>query len=253
MPKQVRKMWCVVKKAYVKEKANPNSKTIGEIHFYKQVIVLNKRPVNGMIRVEVYGKQVYRGWVSVKALTPHFIRNTAGLFYQNSTGKLLPVAKSYLGKRFGYIKPGETVKVFATVDDWCMTDHMWTKTEWLTKCRDIYDRTAMETLLYSVVYQAGRDFQRCVNRLKSGKIRCDLDFMVTMERLIEVSEWLLSEEYQTVYSLPIRVNDLLGTLMEQNGVDKAWFRDQVKRYDELMAKRNIYHPRHVTVKRRDEL
>ena len=70
--------------------------------------------------------------------------------------------------------------------------------------------------------------------------------------LIDVAEWFLSEEYKTIYSHAINLEDPLAQLMKQAGVDKAWFKAQVKRYDELMATRNIYHPKKVK-HRRSEL
>ena len=244
MAHNTRRMYCVAKCAQIKSRPTVNSRTITVVPFCGQVNLLSKKPVNGMIYVDVVGTDHIRGWTSPRGFTKKFIRNQAGLFYCNKTGKLIPVTNAFQSRKIvGYIRPGEMVRMIADVDGWGLTEKLWTRFDLLTKDRTICDETAMDALVYSVVALAGKDFRSCVRRLRDGKCTCDLDFMITMERLIEVSEWLLSDEYKKVYAPPLRTSDPLGTLMAEEGVSKEWFKEQLKHYDELMATRNIYHPK----------
>jgi len=253
MPVRKQELWCVAKKAYVKDKPDMKSKTLATVPFYRSVVVLGRQPVtNGYIHVETTGRKLVRGWVKLRGFSHEFITNCAGLSYINKTGKKIPTASAYRGKQTGNIEPGERVKMIAKVDDWCLTNKLWTKGKWLTKDTDICDQAAIDTLINNVVAQAARDFASSVKRIKDGKCRTDYGFMCTMIDLIDVAEWFLSEEYKTIYSHAINLEDPLAQLMKQAGVDKAWFKAQYKRYDELMATRNIYHPKKVK-HRRSEL
>jgi hypothetical protein len=222
-------MWCICKEAAVYDY---DMNQTDSICFGKQTWRLGIK--DGMVQIlytNNQGKGKLQGWVNAKALSSIKPVNYAMLRYQNSTGKRIPVARRYKGKAEGWILPGEEVAVRAVVGEWCITNKGWTLFKWLKKCRgDFFDDNAQDVLM-AVLLQAVKDYQMAVNRLKMGKCCCVEDYCKTFGTIDEITRWFNGHQYGLYYNDDGK--EKLQWLNENLGVDKKWFKDKRRVYEEI--------------------
>jgi len=246
-------MWCVVKRAAVKEAPDVGSNTAFYLPFGKAVFIF-KKIKNGMIRILVNvedkngGKGIEKtGWISPAALTRYKVVDYARLKYINKTGKIIPTTLRYNGKVAGKIMPGEHVTMIAKVGKLCLTSRGWTKFEWLTKEHYISDQEALETLCYGILARAVQDYRICVKRLQAHRYKDDHKYRELLAELRNISAWFQSDEYKLMFDA-VPGAERLKRLNESLGVDEAWldemFRDRMSRprirTKEMMERRSCW-------------
>lgn len=226
------RLWCIAGKAVVRKDPDPDSEQIGTVLFGKSVkLNENSRAVNGRIEIQYQvGKEdkkqeTITGWVNPAAFTRTEVEDYAKLYFQNKTGKRVPVAKRFHGNAEGFVNPNETVEMIAKVGAWCLTSRGWSKFKWFTKVRDIIDAEEMTTLIYGILARAVEDYRITVRRLKQHKHKGVDDFRQLMWQLDDLTEWFQSAEYNIMFdSVPgrERLNDLNEELM----VDEKWLKEK---------------------------
>lgn len=224
-------VWCVVKRAIIKENPDPDSKTAFTVPFGKAVLIFKKVADNGMIRVCVKfeDKMTNRvnkmvGWCVPSAFTEYEVKDMSRLRYNNDTGKILPTALRFMGKSEGKILPGEQVSVIAKAGPYCLTSKGWTRFEWLSKDRTIYDQDALDTLCYSILIRAVQDYRICVRRLKQRRYKNERKHRELLSELKSISNWFLSDDYKLMFDA-IPGDERLKHLNESLGVDEDWLRE----------------------------
>lgn len=225
--------WCVCKSAIV---FDDFGREIDKIEFAKQTWAIDKDE-NGMVQILFTsndGKGKQRGWVSPKALSSIRPENYAMLRFENKTGKRIQVAKRYKGKAEGWIQPGEEVAIRARVGEWCITNKGWTLFKWLTKCLgDFFDENAQDVLM-AVLLQAVKDYQVAVTKLRMGKCYTPEDYCRVFGTIDEITRWFNGHQYGLYYNDDGK--EKLHWLNENLGVDKKWFKDKRRIYEEIKAR-----------------
>lgn len=237
-------MYCVVKRATIRKSFENDSEVVGEITFGKQVFVKRNEIiiVNGKIFIYFYtganggfSSEYNHGWVNFRAVTFETLKDYAGLFFTNETGKRIPVADRYQGDVKRYIMPGEQISMIAKVGDWCLTSKGWSKFEWFTKCRDILNSEALTTLCYEILKCAVDDYRTYVTKIKRGKYRDSKDFCEKVTEIEKIEKFFKSNYYKVMFDA-IPGEERLKDLNEELLIDQKWI-DEKKRIKEQIKKK----------------
>lgn len=163
-------VYCIVKNAVVRKR---NGEFVCSISFGNKFRVLRDCG-KGRLYGECYkpnkkGYIKYRGFVKSRGFTRNRVVNMSGLLHRNITGRKIPTAVRYKGQEDGQIKPGEIVKVFASVNGWMLTGKGWTKAKWLEKKKEAYDAESVRELMIEVMTLAVHDYRSIVKDIRKGK------------------------------------------------------------------------------------
>ena len=242
---KTRPLWCIAKSAAIREEPCSDSPELGRVKFGRQVSVNieNYEVINGRIKCTYRDSQfngrkpTITGWVLLKALTNKRIDDYSCLYFNNLTGKRLPVMNRMSGEVTGNIMPGEQVVVAAKVGDMCVTNKGWTRFEWLTKDREIFDHEGISVLLYGVLEWAVKDYKSILRQIKMYKYKDRTEFIELMDELENIILWFISDEYAMMFdSVPGR--ERLDDMNAEIGVDKKWLKDKFRIRDSITEKRN---------------
>ena len=237
-------IWCVVKSVSVREMPKSDSKELGRIKFGKQAVTAidGIGEVNGRIKVTFRDstndnkkKPTITGWALTKAFTEDHFEDYAKLYFDNKTGRKLPVADRYRGKAVGCILPGEQVAMIARFGEWCLTSRGWTKFKWLTKNRDIFDSDGLIYVFYGVLEQAVKDYKGSVQRIKQHKFSDPDEFCQLVEQIEGIRKWFTSNMYKMIFdSVPgkERLQDIDNEIL----VDAKWLNNQHRMKEEIRGK-----------------
>lgn len=241
---KTRPLWCIAKSASIREEPYSDSPELGRVKFGRQVSVSieNYEVINGRIKCTYRDSQfngrkpTITGWVLLKALTNKRIDDYSCLYFNNLTGKRLPVMNRMSGEVTGHILPGEQVVVAAKVGDMCVTNKGWTRFEWLTKDREIFDHEGISVLLYGVLEWAVKDYKSILRQIKMYKYKDRTEFIELMDELENIILWFISDEYAMMFdSVPGR--ERLDDMNDEIGVDKKWLKDKFRIRDAITEKR----------------
>ena len=241
---KTRPLWCIAKNAAIREEPFSDSPELGRVKFGRQVSVNieNYEVINGRIKCTYRDSQfngrkpTITGWVLLKALTNKRIEDYSCLYFNNLTGKRLPVMNRMSGEVTGHILPGEQVVVAAKVGDLCVTNKEWTRFEWLTKDREIFDHEGISFLLYGVLEWAVKDYKSILRQIKMYKYKDRTEFIELMDELENIILWFISDEYAMMFdSVPGR--ERLDDMNAEIGVDKKWLKDKFRIRDSITEKR----------------
>ena len=242
---KTRPLWCIAKSAAIREEPCSDSPELGRVKFGRQVSVNIEKyeVINGRIKCTYRDSQfngrkpTITGWVLLKALTNKRIEDYSCLYFNNLTGKRLPVMNRMSGEVTGHIMPGEQVVVAAKVGDMCVTNKGWTRFEWLTKDREIFDHEGISVLLYGVLEWAVKDYKSILRQIKMYKYKDRTEFIELMDELENIILWFISDEYAMMFdSVPGR--ERLDDMNAEIGVDKKWLKDKFRIRDSITEKRN---------------
>jgi hypothetical protein len=236
----------VVKRAVIRKTPDSDSEVVGEIPFGKFVYITKDdcMIVNGKINVHfIRGKKkntktnnyVY-GWMNIKAITNHIVKDYAGLFFTNNTGKNVPVADKYQGEAKRYILPGDKIAMVAKVGDWCLTSKGWSKFEWFTKCRDIFDNVALITLSYEIMKYAVTDYKTLVCKIKIGKYSDAKDYYEKVTEIERIVKFFRSTYYNVMFDA-VPGEERLNDLNEELGIDQKWIDEKFRIKKEIKERR----------------
>ena len=241
---KTRPLWCIAKSAAIREEPCSDSTELGRVKFGRQVSVNIEKyeVINGRIKCTYRDSQfngrkpTITGWVLLKALTNKRIEDYSCLYFNNLTGKRLPVMNRMSGEVTGHILPGEQVVVAAKVGDMCVTNKGWTRFEWLTKDREIFDHEGISVLLYGVLEWAVKDYKSILRQIKMYKYKDRTEFIELMDELENIILWFISDEYAMMFdSVPGR--ERLDDMNAKIGVDKKWLKDKFRIRDSITEKR----------------
>lgn len=235
------RLYCVVKRAAVRELPDNESRIIRYITFGENVLTNCLTPVNGKIEVEFHirdknGENI-TGWVPLKAFTKYQVMDYGKLSFTNLTGKRLPVSNKYHGEKIGVIYPNEIVSVIARVHDWCLTNRGWTMFGWLTKDRDIFEQAEIDTLLYGVMEWAVKDYRKIVKKIRTVKYKNKTEFCEMMQELENIILWFISDEYSMMFN-SVPGSERLDGLNEELGIDKKWLKEKFCIRDAIVERKN---------------
>ena len=241
---KTRPLWCIAKSAAIREEPCSDSPELGRVKFGRQVSVNIEKyeVINGRIKCTYRDSQfngrkpTITGWVLLKALTNKRIEDYSCLYFNNLTGKRLPVMNRMSGEVTGHIMPGEQVVVAAKVGDMCATNKGWTRFEWLTKDCEIFDHEGISVLLYGVLEWAVKDYKSILRQIKMYKYKDRTEFIELMDELENIILWFISDEYAMMFdSVPGR--ERLDDMNAEIGVDKKWLKDKFRIRDSITEKR----------------
>lgn len=241
---KTRPLWCIAKSAAIREEPCSDSPELGRVKFGRQVSVNIEKyeVINGRIKCTYRDSQfngrkpTITGWVLLKALTNKRIEDYSCLYFNNLTGKRLPVMNRMSGEVTGHILPGEQVVVAAKVGDMCVTNKGWTRFEWLTKDREIFDHEGISILLYGVLEWAVKDYKSILRQIKMYKYKDRTEFIELMDELENIILLFISDEYAMMFdSVPGR--ERLDDMNAEIGVDKKWLKDKFRIRDSITEKR----------------
>lgn len=231
-------LWCIVKKAPVRQSPNGRSGIIAWLKFGQRVVKQHKPMTNGYVKVEyrtnIGAKKIYfTGWVSVKALTRNEVEDFGLLYFDNTTGMRIPVRNRYYnGDITGFIEPMESVVVLAKAGSVCLTNRGWTRFKWLTKSRYIFDQTVIDSVLYATLSWAVKDYRTAVKRLQKKRYRNMREFCNTVDDIDEIGVFFL-EKGNAMNIDKVPGEERFAMLNAELGIDKEWLK-------EMLCKRDSY-------------
>ena len=114
----------------IRERAKLRSPIVGCLGFGDRVISDGKEK-NGFIHVIDLLAEVSEGWIYKGLLVEDEPVASQGKAQVFNAGRV--ACRKYAdGKRIGWLKDGSEVEVYAISEEWCVTDHGYIKTEFLT-------------------------------------------------------------------------------------------------------------------------
>lgn len=229
-------VYCVVKTAYLRKK---NGEMICPVPFSNQFRVLSPMS-DGRLYGEAYklqgrGYVKLRGYVQSAGFSKHPVVNMANLRYRNIAGQRIPVTKRYRGNPCGWIQKDEVINAVAFCGGWMLTGKGWTKADWLQKCRDIGDYESMKTLVYAVISQTVKDYEKIVRKLQSGSSFVPCEFTDAIAEMRMIRKWFKDGDYLKIIEDSMTGQERLECLDKKLGVTEEW----VKR---TLSKRRFREP-----------
>lgn len=232
-----KKTFYLIGNAVIRESPDRESKEVAVAEFGHSVTsVRYSNVVNGRIYVhyrlyENNSSDVVRGWIPLKALTEGVYKDYAGLYFFNGHEKKVPVTAKYRKEVTDYILPGERVRVIASFGEWCFTSKGWTKFQWLSKDREIFDPAVMDILLSEVKVRAIKDYKLYFDRIVNHKYDSEKDFCELYNLFEEIMYWFESNEYKLLFDENGENSiDQINTYL---GIDDNWIREMERKRNRL--------------------
>ena len=216
--------WVAVKSAKVR---GNNGEVIDVLPFRKQCWEIDQKGNRTEIDYVGEDKKKHTGWILNVALTDKPMDDYALLFYENKTGKRVPVSYRIRGDVDGYLSIDEIVNVIVVTGDWCLTNRGWTLFKYLTKRDGEFFEENAKDLFTSILLQAVKDYQIAINRLRTGKCRDREDFRRTFNVIEEITRFFNETEIR---------KSKFEKLNENLGVDKKWLKEKKRIYEAIIAK-----------------
>ena len=228
-------MWCVVKRATVRDK---QAEAIGNLTFGQQCWKVDEAR-NGRIKILFIGENFNKksGYVPARALSDKPVIDMARLYYQNTSGKRIPVSDRYRGEAVDLINVGDTVEVIAECNGWYLTNKGWTLSKWLTKCSGDYFSENAQSLCFAILLQACKEYKAAVDKIRMHKCSTPEDFAKAYIRITEIISWFKGKIYSVYFDDD--GTEKLNWLNENVGIDDKWLKDKKRMFNELRAKGKI--------------
>lgn len=223
--------WCVAKTATVR---NDDGEAIEKLHFAMPVWVMDEGAARSYVSY-VDGKHRKNGWVVNAALAEHPVRDYAGLFYENKTGKTIPVYNRFRGVKVGTLPKNSVVSVLAVCGAWCLTNKGWTMFRFLKKQIGDFFHENANSLFIAIMIQAAKDYQNAIKKIRTGKCYYPEDYAREFGVIDEVTRYFTGKSYEMYFG-----NDdgkeKLRWLNENLGVDDKWLKEKRRIYEELQMR-----------------